>query len=140
MTANLKSAGIKHLCRDNALGEFLLQISRSSTGRRLAAGGNFHCRFQFAARLQEQYSGDAGGGWGLTRAMAQEYVDVLKQLRVRMVEQRRVLAGRDADLGYSDTRTQSLVALQAAIEAVDRAIADELEIARRMHEAVPGNP
>jgi hypothetical protein len=68
--------------------------------------------------------------------MAQEHVEVLKQLRVRMVEQRRVLAGRDADLGYSDTRTQSLIALQAAIEAVDRAIADEVEIARRMHESL----
>lgn len=59
--------------------------------------------------------------------MAQKHVDVLKQLRIRMVEQRRSLAGRDADLGYSDTRTQKLVALQVAIEAVDRAIADEVE-------------
>ena len=61
--------------------------------------------------------------------MAQEHIDVLKNLRVRMVEQRRALAGRDADLGYSDTRTQKLVALQAAIEAVDRAIADEVDLA-----------
>ena len=46
-----------------------------------------------------------------------------------MVEQRRTLAGRDADLGYSDTRTQKLVALQLAIEAVDRSIADEVALA-----------
>jgi hypothetical protein len=46
-----------------------------------------------------------------------------------MVEQRRMLAGRDADLGYSDTRMQKLVALQMAIEVVDRAIADEIAMA-----------
>ena len=61
--------------------------------------------------------------------MVQEHIDVLKRLRIRMVEQRRALAGRDADLGYSDTRTQKLVALQIAIEVIDRAIADEVELA-----------
>ena len=62
--------------------------------------------------------------------MAQEHIDALKQLRVRMVEQRRARVGRDADLGYSDTRTQNVFGLQFAIEAVDRAIADEVDIAR----------
>ena len=57
--------------------------------------------------------------------LAQEDIDALKHLRSRMIEQRRALASRDADLGYSDTRTQNLVTLQAAIEAVDRAIKDE---------------
>ena len=62
-------------------------------------------------------------------AVAQKHVDILKHLRTRMVEQRRTLAGRDADLGYSDTRTQKLVSLQLAIEAVDRSIADEVALA-----------
>ena len=57
--------------------------------------------------------------------LAQEDIDALKHLRHRMIEQRRALASRDADLGYSDTRTQNFVTLQAAIEAVDRAITDE---------------
>jgi hypothetical protein len=62
-------------------------------------------------------------------AVAKKHVNVLNKLRVRMVEQRRMLAGRDADLGYSDTRMQKLVALQMAIEVVDRAIADEVAMA-----------
>ncbi len=38
-------------------------------------------------------------------------------------------AGRDAELGYSDTRMEKLVALQIAIEVVDRAIAEEVAMA-----------
>lgn len=70
--------------------------------------------------------------------MAQQDVDALKRLRARMVEQRRALAARDADLGYSDTRTHRLVALQTSIEAVDRAIVDEEEITRSQREQHDG--
>jgi len=56
--------------------------------------------------------------------MAQIHVDTLKKLRTKMVEQRRATALRQAGASQSES-LDLMVRIQEAIEAVDRALADE---------------
>jgi hypothetical protein len=54
-----------------------------------------------------------------------EHVDHLKQVRARLVEHRRKLAAREAAVPHLETLPTKIMRLQGAIEALDRAIADE---------------
>ncbi len=56
--------------------------------------------------------------------MAQQHIDTLRKLRAKLVEQRRNLALRQAGGSHSESH-DNMISLQAAIEATDRAIADE---------------
>jgi hypothetical protein len=56
--------------------------------------------------------------------MAQHHIDTLKKIRTKMVEQRRAMALRHSAPGHMES-AEHIVALQNAIEATDRAIADE---------------
>ncbi len=56
--------------------------------------------------------------------MAQIHVDTLKKLRTKLVEQRRAMALRQTGASQQES-VEFMVNLQTAIEAVDRAIADE---------------
>ena len=59
--------------------------------------------------------------------MAQEDIDALRQTRTRLVESRRRLA-KDMAKPYergTEERWERMVSVQAAIDAIDRAIADE---------------
>ena len=62
--------------------------------------------------------------WKGEAAVGQEDVDALKHVRRSLVEERRASA-RDAANAHTHNRVERLVSLQAEIEAVDRAIADE---------------
>lgn len=55
---------------------------------------------------------------------AQPHIDTLKKLRAKLVEQRRATATRLASATHSQSY-DSMIGFQSAIEAVDRAIADE---------------
>jgi hypothetical protein len=56
--------------------------------------------------------------------MAQKDIDTLKRLRAKIVEQRRALALRQSNPKSTES-VEGIIALQAAIEATDRAITDE---------------
>ena len=56
--------------------------------------------------------------------MARHHVETLKKLRMKMVEQRRAMATRQCGPTHAGGY-DSIVALQASIDATDRAIADE---------------
>lgn len=56
--------------------------------------------------------------------MAQIHVDTLKKLRAKVVEQRRAMALRQAGASQSEG-LDLIVRVQAAVEAINRAIADE---------------
>lgn len=56
--------------------------------------------------------------------MAQKDIDFLKKFRAKVVEQRRALVLRQSNPKSTES-VDGIVALQNAIEAVDRAITDE---------------
>ncbi len=58
------------------------------------------------------------------RDPTQLHIETLRKLRAKMVEQRRTTATRQAGASHSEGYAP-LIGLQDAIEAVDRAIADE---------------
>ena len=57
--------------------------------------------------------------------MADDHVRSLKRSREKLVEQRRSLVKRDCATDRSEGYAERIVAIQAAIEATDRAISDE---------------
>ena len=57
--------------------------------------------------------------------MAQEFVDALKRSRAKLVEQRRALVKRDCCSDRNEGYAERIIAIQNALEATDRAIADE---------------
>lgn len=59
--------------------------------------------------------------------MARRYIDTLKKLRGKMVEQRRTMVSRQSGTAHAESYDH-LISLQAAIEAADHAIADEENI------------
>jgi hypothetical protein len=56
--------------------------------------------------------------------MAQQHIDTLIKLRAKLVSQRRDMATRQSGASQGENYDR-IVTLQAAIEATDRAIADE---------------
>ena len=61
--------------------------------------------------------------------MANENVDGLKRSRAKLIEQRRALVKRDCTSDRNEGFSERIVAIQAAIEATDRAIAEEEQLA-----------
>jgi hypothetical protein len=59
--------------------------------------------------------------------MARRYIDTLRKMRAKMVDQRRNMASRLAATAHTESYDH-MVSLQTAIEATDRAIADEENI------------
>jgi hypothetical protein len=57
--------------------------------------------------------------------MAADPVSALKRSRSKLVEQRRGLVKRDCTSDRNEGYAERIVAIQAAIEATDRAILDE---------------
>ena len=57
--------------------------------------------------------------------MAADPVSALKRSRAKLVEQRRGLVKRDCTSDRNEGYAERIVAIQAAIEATDRAILDE---------------
>ena len=57
--------------------------------------------------------------------MGLDHVSGLKRSRAKLVEQRRVLVKRDCSSDRNEGYSERIVAIQAAIEATDRAILDE---------------
>jgi hypothetical protein len=57
--------------------------------------------------------------------MAADPVSALKRSRAKLVEQRRSLVKRDCTSDRNEGYAERIVAIQAAIEATDRAILDE---------------
>lgn len=57
--------------------------------------------------------------------MAADHVTALKRSRAKLVEQRRALVRRDCSHDRNEGYAERIVAIQAAIEATDRAIDDE---------------
>jgi hypothetical protein len=57
--------------------------------------------------------------------LANENIDGLKRSRAKLVEQRRALVKRDCTSDRNEGFSERIVAIQAAIEATDRAIAEE---------------
>nr|TFG52552.1 MAG: hypothetical protein E4H34_04855 [Hyphomicrobiales bacterium] len=70
--------------------------------------------------------------------MAQHHIDTLKKLRAKVVEQRRAMALRQS-MGSSQESVEHMVNIQTAIEAIDRAIADEQALAQIEADTAP-NP
>jgi hypothetical protein len=61
--------------------------------------------------------------------LANDNIDGLKRSRAKLVEQRRALVKRDCTSDRNEGFSERIVAIQAAIEATDRAIAEEEEFA-----------
>ena len=57
--------------------------------------------------------------------MAADHVTALKRSRAKLVEQRRALVKRDCSHDRNEGYSERIVAIQAAIEATDRAILEE---------------
>ena len=57
--------------------------------------------------------------------MAADHVSTLKRSRAKLVEQRRGLVKRDCSSDRNEGYAERIVAIQAAIEATERAISDE---------------
>lgn len=57
--------------------------------------------------------------------MTADHVSALKRSRAKLVEQRRSLVRRDCSHDRNEGYSERIVAIQAAIEATDRAIDDE---------------
>lgn len=57
--------------------------------------------------------------------MAIDHVTALKRSRTKLIEQRRGLVKRDCTSDRNEGYAERIVAIQAAIEATDRAILDE---------------
>jgi hypothetical protein len=69
--------------------------------------------------------------------MADDDIEILRKVRAKLVEQRRARMRRDASKPPAEISADNLIALQAAIEAVDRAIIDEEKILGRAPALVP---
>ena len=57
--------------------------------------------------------------------MANDNIEALRRSRAKLVEQRRALVKRDCASDRNEGYSEIIVAIQAALEATDRAIADE---------------
>ena len=66
--------------------------------------------------------------------MAADHVTALKRSRAKLVEQRRALVKRDCSHDRNEGYSERIVAIQAAIEATDRAILDEEKLALQLAE------
>ena len=62
-------------------------------------------------------------------ANEREHIDGLKKSRAKLIEQRRALVKRDGTSNRNEGFSDRIVAIQAAIEATDRAIAEEEQLA-----------
>ena len=58
-------------------------------------------------------------------ANEREHIDGLKKSRAKLIDQRRALVKRDGTSNRNEGFSERIVAIQAAIEATDRAIAEE---------------
>ena len=61
--------------------------------------------------------------------MADDHIASLRRSRDKLVEQRRALVKRDCSTDRAEGYAERIVAIQAAIEATDRAIRDEQTLA-----------
>ena len=66
--------------------------------------------------------------------MAADQVTALKRSRAKLVEHRRSLVKRDCSHDRNEGYSERIVAIQAAIEATDRAILDEENLALQLAE------
>jgi hypothetical protein len=66
--------------------------------------------------------------------MAADHVSSLKRSRAKLVEQRRALVRRDCSHDRNEGYSERIIAIQAAIEATDRAILDEETLALQLAE------
>jgi hypothetical protein len=57
-----------------------------------------------------------------------EHMSALTRSRAKLVEQRRALAKRDSSSDRNEGYAERIVSIQAAIEATERAIADEQKL------------
>ena len=57
--------------------------------------------------------------------MAEDHVKSLKRSRTKLVDQRRALVKRDCASDRNEGYAERIIAIQAAIDATDRAISDE---------------
>lgn len=57
--------------------------------------------------------------------MAEDYVEALKRSRAKLIEQRRALVKRDCCSDRNEGYAERIIAIQNALEATDKAIADE---------------
>ena len=57
--------------------------------------------------------------------MSEDYVEGLRRSRAKLVQQRRALVKRDCSHDRNEGYAERIVAIQAAIEATERAISDE---------------
>ena len=57
--------------------------------------------------------------------MSEDYAEALRRSRAKLVEQRRALVKRDCSTDRNEGYAERIVAIQAGIEATDRAISDE---------------
>jgi hypothetical protein len=57
--------------------------------------------------------------------MSEDYVEALRRSRAKLVGQRRALVKRDCSHDRNEGYAERIVAIQAAIEATERAISDE---------------
>jgi hypothetical protein len=57
--------------------------------------------------------------------MAEDHVKSLKRSRTKLVDQRRALVKRDCASDRNEGYAERIIAIQAAIDATDRAIGDE---------------
>jgi hypothetical protein len=72
-------------------------------------------------------------------AQENEHLKILAAARGKLIGHRRHVAGEiaeDSRRGFNDDQCNSLVLIQSAIEAVDKAIADETQSAREQNKGV----
>ena len=60
--------------------------------------------------------------------MENEHVNALTRSRAKLVEQRRALAKRDASSDRNEGFPERIIAIQAAIDATERAISEEQKL------------
>jgi hypothetical protein len=73
------------------------------------------------------------------KTMANDHVASLARSRDKLVEQRRALVKRDCSTDRAEGYAERIVAIQAAIEATDRAIRDEAELTSEKIQAPVGD-
>jgi hypothetical protein len=67
--------------------------------------------------------------------MTPDHISALQRSRAKLVEQRRSLVKRDGTTDRNEGYAERIVAIQAAIEATDRAIGDEEQLLPGQEEA-----
>ena len=67
--------------------------------------------------------------------MESEHVKALIRSRTKLIEQRRALVKRDSSSDRNEGYAERIVAIQAAIEATDRAISDEQVLSNKAVQA-----